>query len=190
MSQRLPKLSFSATVREGARASSIQILRLLTSHNMGKFAVGDKGRKLLQDKSQRDLGSWNKTYIPEISLKPTTYLREDVGIHRKNWNIWHFQPDGKFFTRGICLLTSWACTIGIWSTLAQLNWLDKFTSYVINLLDLQYFCRHNPLFYHLNLIPCHQWNWQRNINFLVNIFVRHSFSIFLCRKVASKQRQF
>ena len=54
MSQRLPKLSFSATVREGARASS-KILRLLTSHNMGKFAVGDKGRKLLQDKPQRDL---------------------------------------------------------------------------------------------------------------------------------------
>ena len=26
-----------------------------------------------------------------------------------------------FFSRGICLLTSWACTIGIWSTLAQLN---------------------------------------------------------------------
>ena len=27
----------------------------------------------------------------------------------------------KFFSWGICLLTSWACTIGIWSTLAQLN---------------------------------------------------------------------
>ena len=27
----------------------------------------------------------------------------------------------KFFSRGICLLTSWASTIGIWSTLAQLN---------------------------------------------------------------------
>ena len=25
------------------------------------------------------------------------------------------------FSRGICLLMSWACTIGIWSTLAQLN---------------------------------------------------------------------
>ena len=32
-----------------------------------------------------------------------------------------FQPEGKFFSRGICLLTSWACAIGIWSTLAQLN---------------------------------------------------------------------
>ena len=95
----------------------------------------------------------------------------------KTWNIWHFQPDGNFFSWGICLLTSWACTTGIWSTLAQLNWLDKFTSYVINLLDLQYFCRHNPLFYHLNLIPCHYWSWQRNIYFLVNIFVRHTFSM-------------
>ena len=47
--------------------------------------------------------------------------------------------------------------------------------HVTNLLDLRYFCRHNPLFYHLNLIPCHYWSWQRNIYFLVNIFVRHTF---------------
>ena len=48
---------------------------------------------------------------------------------------------------------------------------------VTNLLDLWYFCRHNPLFYHLNLNPCHYWSWQRNIYFLVNIFVRHTFSM-------------
>ena len=47
--------------------------------------------------------------------------------------------------------------------------------HVTNLLDLRYFCEHNPLFYHLNLIPCHYWSWQRNIYFLVNIFVRHTF---------------
>ena len=47
--------------------------------------------------------------------------------------------------------------------------------HVTNELDLRYFCQHNPLFYHLNLIPCHYWSWQRNIYFLVNIFVRHTF---------------
>ena len=47
--------------------------------------------------------------------------------------------------------------------------------HVTNLLDLRYFCQHNPLFYHLNLIPCHYWSWQRNIYFLVNIFVQHIF---------------
>ena len=47
--------------------------------------------------------------------------------------------------------------------------------HVTNVLDLWYFCEHNPLFYHLNLIPCHYWSWQRNIYFLVNIFVRHIF---------------
>ena len=47
--------------------------------------------------------------------------------------------------------------------------------HVMNILDLQYFWQHNPLFYHLNLIPCHYWSWQRNIYFLVNIFVRHTF---------------
>ena len=49
--------------------------------------------------------------------------------------------------------------------------------HVTYLLDLQYFCRDNPLFYHLDLIPCHHWNWQRNIYFLVNFFVRHTFSM-------------
>ena len=49
--------------------------------------------------------------------------------------------------------------------------------HVTNLLDLRYFCQHNPLFYHLNLIPCHYWSWQRNIYFLVNIIVRHTFSM-------------
>ena len=58
---------------------------------------------------------------------------------------------------------------------------------VTNILDLWYFCQHNPLFYHLNLFPCHYWSWQRNIFILVNIFVRPTF---LCQKVASKQRQF
>ena len=49
--------------------------------------------------------------------------------------------------------------------------------HVTNLRDLRYFHQHNPLFYHLNLIPCHYWGWQRNIYFLVNIFVRHIFSM-------------
>ena len=47
--------------------------------------------------------------------------------------------------------------------------------HVTNVLDLRYFCEHNPLFYHLNLILCRYWSCQRNIYFLVNIFVRHSF---------------
>ena len=47
--------------------------------------------------------------------------------------------------------------------------------HVTNVLDLRYFCEHDPLFYHLNLIPCRYWSWQRNIYFLVNIFVRHIF---------------
>ena len=49
--------------------------------------------------------------------------------------------------------------------------------HVTNLLDLRYFYRHNPLFYHLNLIPWHYWGWQKIIYFLVNIFVRHTFSM-------------
>ena len=48
---------------------------------------------------------------------------------------------------------------------------------VTNTLDLWYFWQHNPLLYHLNLNPCRYWSWQRNIYFLVNIFVRHTFSM-------------
>ena len=47
--------------------------------------------------------------------------------------------------------------------------------HVTNILDLRYSRQHNPLFYHLNLIPCHYWSWQRDTYFLVNIFVRHTF---------------
>ena len=47
--------------------------------------------------------------------------------------------------------------------------------HVTNILDLRYFCQHNPLFYYLKLIPCHYWSWKSNIYFLVNIFVRHTF---------------
>ena len=47
--------------------------------------------------------------------------------------------------------------------------------HVTNVLDLWYFCQHNPLFYHLNLISCHYWSWKSNTYFLANIFVRHTF---------------
>ena len=49
--------------------------------------------------------------------------------------------------------------------------------YITNLLDLRYFCQHKPLLYNLNVTPCHYWSWQRNIYFLVNIFVRHTFAM-------------
>ena len=52
---------------------------------------------------------------------------------------------------------------------------EYYPSCVTNILDHQYFCQHNPLFYHLNLILCHYWSWQSHIYFLVNIFVWHTF---------------
>ena len=67
-------------------------------------------------------------------------------------------------------------------TITQVVW-----SHVANIIYLRYFCQHNPLFYHPNLIPCHYWSWQRNIYFLVNIFVRHTFPM---SKVASNKDSF
>ena len=51
---------------------------------------------------------------------------------------------------------------------------------VTNILDLRYFCQYNPLFYHLNLIPWYYWSWKRNIYFLVNIFLLHTFPMSKC----------
>ena len=54
------------------------------------------------------------------------------------------QYDGKFFfSRGICLLTSWAYTIGIWSTLAQLN-----------LITHMYWLCYNVNFFSLWILLC------------------------------------
>ena len=47
--------------------------------------------------------------------------------------------------------------------------------HVTNIIDLWYFWHHNPLLFHLNLIPWHYWSWQSNIYFLVNIFVQRTF---------------
>ena len=54
---------------------------------------------------------------------------------------------------------------------------DRSNMQIFTLNITRYFCRHNPLFYHLSLIPCHYCSWQRNIYFLVIIFVRHTFSM-------------
>ena len=46
-----------------------------------------------------------------------------------------FNPKEIFFSRDL-FVTSWACAIGIWSTLAQWIWLDKVTSYVIIIITI------------------------------------------------------
>ena len=58
-----------------------------------------------------------------------------------------------------------------WAT----SFFDLMWPHVMNILDLRYFCEHKPLLYHLDLIPYRYWSCQRNIYFLVNIFVRHTF---------------
>ena len=48
--------------------------------------------------------------------------------------------------------------------------------HVTSSLDLRYFCRHNPLLYHLKQIPGHYWSWQRIISFFT---VKFSTSVVL-----------
>ena len=81
-----------------------------------------------------------------------------------------------FLWKYIIVFEKWIFSFERWNMqIFTLNITGVVWPHVTNLLDLGYFCRHNPLFYHINLIPCHYWGWQRNIYCLVNIFVRHTF---------------
>ena len=57
------------------------------------------------------------------------------------------------------------------------KWVFRSTAQIWKFTWSRYFYRHNPLFYHLHLIPCQYWSWQRYIYFLMNIFVRYTFSM-------------
>ena len=65
----------------------------------------------------------NNSYASFVLSKlPACFISRWTHTWRMNqlfYNI--FDPLENFFSRGICLLTSWACTIGIWSTFSQLN---------------------------------------------------------------------
>ena len=79
-------------------------------------------------------------------------------IYFSFWEIIFFRS-----TAQICKFSPWITRV-VWP-------------HVTYLLGLRYFCPHNPLFYHINLIPSHYWSWQRNIYFLMNISVRHTISM-------------
>ena len=131
-----------------------------------------------------------------LSIQPQKgcNLREDISIHRTNLKYCGKAPKIRFtptfiFCSPICpnicdfvVLWKYILVFEKWFFSFDLSNMQIFTvditrvvwPHVTNILDLRYFCQRNPLFYHLNLIPCHYWSWQRNIYFLVNIFVRHT----------------
>ena len=125
-------------------------------------------------------------------------LREDVSIHRTNLKYYGKSPQNSFFLLLSNFVAQYVLIIVVWFFLWKYilvfeKWYFRSTAqickfspwilprvvwpHVTNLRGLQYFCWYNPLFYHLNLNPCHYWRWQRNIYFLENIFVRHTFSM-------------
>ena len=138
-----------------------------------------------------------RTRKRDIPVKRKNVLREDVSIHRTNLKYCGKSPKIRFpptfiFCSPICsnncgvvFLRKYILVFEKWLFSFDRSNMQIFTvnitrvmwPHVTNLLDLRYFCRHNPLFYHLNLILCHYWSWQRNIYFLVNIFFRHTFSM-------------
>ena len=112
--------------------------------------------------------------------KPFYKLREDVSIHRKN-----LKYCGNSNNCGVVFFVkiyfSYRVIIFFVRPLKYANFhREYYPSCVTSCNEYTWppvFCQHNPLLYHLNLIPCHYWSWQRNISFSVNISVRHTFSI-------------
>ena len=115
-------------------------------------------------------------------------LREDVSIYRTNLKYCGKSPKFVFpstsiFCSPICSSNCGVLVFEKWFFSFDCSNMQIFTvnitrvvwPRVTNVLDLRYSCEHNPLFYHINLIPCRYWSWQKNIYFLMNIFVRHSF---------------
>ena len=105
-------------------------------------------------------------------------LRANVSVHQTNSG-----KSPKFVFPPTFIFCSPICSnncgvVFLWKYILVFEkWFFSFdrSNMQIHIMYLRYFCQHNPLFYHLNLIPCHYWSWQRNIYFLVNIFVRHTF---------------
>ena len=92
-----------------------------------------RARKMRKSCSTSFLGTLQTSQVLHISMN-TQLTYEPIVLQ-------HFPPDGKIFSQGICLLTWWVCTIGIWSMLTQLNLVtDKFTRYVINSIWDCYIC--------------------------------------------------
>ena len=69
----------------------------------------------------------NNSYASFVLSKlPACFISRWTHSWRMNqlfYNI--FDPLENLFSRGICLLTSWACTIGIWSTFSRLNLITQ-----------------------------------------------------------------
>ena len=127
---------------------------------------------------------------------PAIQLREDVSIHRTDLRYFGKSPKIRFQSyfnicspicpnnRGAAFLWKYILVFEKWLFSFDRSKMQIFTVNITRVvwphvtipLDLRHFCWHNPLFYHLNLIPCHYWSWHRNF-FLVNTFVRHTFPV-------------
>ena len=79
----------------------------------------------------RGIAESNSSFLSALQTSKCFISRWTHSWHMNQLFYNMFNQMENFFSRGICLLTSWACTMGIWSTLANWIWLHKFTSYVI-----------------------------------------------------------
>ena len=67
----------------------------------------------------------NSSFLSALQTSQVLHILMNAQLMYEPIVLWHFQPDRKFVFSRICLLTSWACTLGIWSTLVQLNLITQ-----------------------------------------------------------------
>ena len=67
----------------------------------------------------------NSSFLSALQTSLVHHISMNAQLTYESIVLLHFQSNGKYFSQGICLLTSWACTKGIWSTLMQLNLIGQ-----------------------------------------------------------------
>ena len=137
---------------------------------------------------------------------PSIQLREDVSIHRIELRYFGKSHKIRFHSyfnicspicpnnRGAAFLWKYILVFKKWLFSFDRSKMQIFTVIITRVvrpretnIPTSSISVNVTLFYHLNLIPFHYWSWQRNISFW---WILLSNILFLCRKVASKQRQF
>ena len=83
---------------------------------------------------------------------------------------WFSRNDFSRSTAQICKFSPWILP-ELCDLVHEFTWPPVFLSTQSFVLSSKL----NPLFYPQNLILCHCWSWQRDIYFLVNTFVQHTF---------------
>ena len=82
----------------------------------GKFGEHERCVRVAQG-----IAESNSSFFRALQTSQVLHISTNTSWRMNQLFYYIFNPMENFFSQGICLLTSWACTIGIWSTIMQLD---------------------------------------------------------------------